>query len=95
MLGNEVTWSSSGIIYIDGSSLPNSNIFDLFLYIFRAKKPKNLVGFSDFCDKIIEMGLGDLIYKKPKAYQAPQVQNEHEDTKTANDAKKVNWWFLD
>ena len=56
-IGNELTWSSTGIIYVDETSIPNSNIFELFPYLFRAKRPKGLIGFEDFCDKIVEMGL--------------------------------------
>jgi hypothetical protein len=36
------------------------------------------------------MGLSDLIYKKPKTYQA--VANE---AATKSEKKELNWWFLD
>ena len=86
-IGNELTWSSTGIIYVDETSIPNSNIFELFPYLFRAKRPKGLIGFEDFCDKIVEMGLSDFIFKKPKVYK------QNEPTKETKD-EKLNWWFL-
>jgi hypothetical protein len=88
LTGNELTWSSSGIIYVDGSAIPDANIFELFPYLFRAKRPKGLNGFEDFSQKIIEMGLSDLIYKRPQLYQSPNI-----DKKDSKD--NINWWFLD
>jgi hypothetical protein len=40
------------------------------------------------------MGLGDLIYKKPKVYEAPKTKTEQY-TENTNETKKLNWWFLD
>lgn len=91
-LGNELTWSSSGTIFIDGISIPDSNIFQLFPYLFRAKRPKDLIGFDDFTNKIIEMGLNDFIYKKPKTYQAKVNPTT---TSKSDQTKDVDWWFLD
>jgi hypothetical protein len=62
--GSELNWDSSGTIYIDGTSIPESDIFILFPCLFRSKKPKKLEGFVEFFNKIIEMGLSDLLSQK-------------------------------
>jgi hypothetical protein len=88
----ELTWNSSGIIFIDQISIPNSNIFVLFPYLFKAKRPKNLVGFEDFYNKIHKMGLSDLIYKKPQTYSANKETKKNISQSTQ---ESDNWWFLD
>jgi hypothetical protein len=50
-----------------------------------------LIGFEDFSQKIIQMGLGDLIYKKPNMYKPTNTAQKNETT----DLKDINWWFLD
>lgn len=86
-----MTWSTDGIIYIDQDSLPSSDIYILFPYLFRAKRPKNLLGFQEFVEKISCMGLGHLIYQKPKTYICPaQVKKAK-----LSDTSGANWWFLD
>ncbi len=83
--GNEFTWNSDGVIFVDQTSVPNSNIFKLFPYLFKMKHPKNLTGFEDLQKKIHEMGLDHLIVKKYK------VQS----SKVTKQSSTVNWWFLD
>jgi hypothetical protein len=82
--GNELTWNSDGIIFVDQVSIPDSNIYQLFPYLFKMKHPKNLCGFEDFQKKIFDMGLQHLIVKR---YNKPQTKNSKEAT--------MNWWFLD
>jgi hypothetical protein len=86
--GNELTWNSDGIIFIDQISLPNSNIYVLFPYLFKMKHPKDLNGFDDFTKKISEMGLDHLIVKRFKSVPEQRVKNISKNT-------SVNWWFLD
>ncbi len=69
---------------MDQTSIPESNIYQLFPYLFKMKHPKGLCGFEDFQKKISEMGLDHLIIKRFK----PQGNK-------SNDATKINWWFLD
>jgi hypothetical protein len=83
--GNELTWNSDGVILIDQTSIPNSDIYLLFPYLFKMKHPKNLTGFEDFQKKIYEMGLDHLIVKRYK----PVKENK----KTSNEP--LNWWYLD
>ena len=85
--GNELTWNSDGVIFIDQVSIPNSDIFLLFPYLFKAKHPKNLNGLQDFVQKIKEMGLDHLITVGIKK----STKNQDSPTKTG---ESVNWWFL-
>ena len=91
--GNELTWSTDGIIYIDQVAIPSTDIYVLFPYLFRAKKPKDLFGFEDFVEKINCMGLNHLIYQKPKFYNCPKQSEKVEVLQTTKD-DKTNWWFL-
>ena len=88
--GTELTWNSDGVIFADQTSIPDSDIFVLFPYLFKHKHPKNLTGFQDFLNKIDEMGLIHLTVKqtKPKMFQ-PKVEPKVEVSSTPN------WWFLD
>lgn len=60
---NEITWDSAGVIYVNQTSIPDSNIYTLFPYLFRQKVPKDILnkGFPDFLKKVIDMNLGHLL----------------------------------
>jgi hypothetical protein len=86
--GNELTWNSDGIIFVDQTSIPESNIFSVFPYLFKSKHPKDLKGFDDFVEKINDMGLGHLIVIKTLKFNRPKP--------TSNVSKNSqNWWYLD
>jgi hypothetical protein len=74
-------------------SIPNSDIFVYFPYIFKAKRRKDLPGFQDFVQKIIDMGLSDLIYKKETNYYLTKKTKPKEESSA--EKKSINWWFLD
>lgn len=88
---SELTWNSSGVIFIDQIAIPNSNIFYCFPFLFKQKPPKNLQGFNDFLNKIVDMGLSHYIaVKHNKKIDLPQTNltdfNEKKDD--------VPWWYL-
>jgi hypothetical protein len=91
--GNELTWNSDGIIFIDQVSIPNSDIYILFPYLFKRKHPKNLAGFQDFVKKICDMGLGHLIVSgidrmtKNKSLQSLS-------TDQSGQGLSENWWYI-
>ena len=87
--GNELTWSTDGIIYVDEISIPSTDIYVLFPYLFKAKRPKNLLGFEDFVQKINCMGLYHLIYQKPKLYECSKSKNNPKPLENL-----ANWWYL-
>jgi hypothetical protein len=83
----ELTWNSTGTVFVDEIAVPNSNMFLLFPYLFKAKRPKTLNGFQELFNKINEMGLEKLIYKKPATYKVHKKDDKNKMTE--------NWWFLD
>jgi len=89
---NEITWDSSGVIYIDQTSLPNSNIFTLFPYLFRQKIPKEVLsnGFQDFLQKVVDMNLKQFLNCNLTSILGPtSVKSEKVHT---NQPSK--WWYL-
>ena len=89
--GNELTWNSDGIIFIDQVSIPNSNIYHLFPYLFKQKHPKTLQGFDDFVNKIKEMGLDHLIVQRPGSH----TKTTSAFTSVTSESKKEpKWLFL-
>lgn len=94
----EMTFSSSGVIYANQNSIPNSNIFKFFPLLFKKKRP-NLPGFLDFVNQIEQMGLAHLIVYQPKhvdtnalvPFQAPKVKSHM--TKESHEKPK-NWWYI-
>ena len=85
--GDELTWNSDGVIFVNQTSLPQSDIYILFPYLFKMKHPKTLPGFDDFVEKIIDMGLGHLIVKKKgRTANVSSIKSKTENS--------TNWWFL-
>jgi len=83
---NELTWDSTGNIYIDEKVIPEANIFELFPQLFKKKIGKRAHGMADFVAKINSMKLGSLIRLKlnlPSPKQSISVENDSQ-----------NWWFL-
>ena len=90
--GNELTWNSDGVIFIDQVSIPQSNIFALFPYLFKHKHPKTLNGFQDFVQKIREMQLQHLIVTKTGQSISPQVSTQVSNADLSRNSQ--NWWYL-
>ena len=90
--GTELTWNSDGVIFIDQESIPESNIFTLFPYLYKLKHPKDLNGFDDFVEKIEEMGLSDLIVKKD--HYLASIRKEKVSTPTVAKDDSTDWWYL-
>ena len=90
--GNELTWNSDSVIFIDKVSIPQSNIFALFPYLFKHKHPKTLNGFQDFVQKIREMQLQHLIVTKTGQSISPQVSTQVSNADLSRNSQ--NWWYL-
>ena len=63
---NEITWDSSGNIYIDEQVIPNADIFDIFPALFKKKPSKHAKGLPDLIQKLQSMGLSHLIMCETK-----------------------------
>jgi hypothetical protein len=65
--GSELTWNSSGTIYIDKTSIPNSNVFTVYPYLFQKTWPKRDVpGLKEVVAKLEQIGLNNLIVLNQK-----------------------------
>ena len=88
---HSLTWNSDGVIFIDDVSIPNSNIFVFFPYLFKTRYPKSLIGFDDFLEKIHEMGLSSLIKEKRKKTSSATTFPL---TNHLESSSSQNWWYL-
>lgn len=87
---NELTWDSSGNVYINEESLPNCNIFKIFPFLFRKRHPKQLTGISEIVSKIKDMGLSHLIKCQVKTITVSTLTPKA----TKNSLDTENWWYL-
>ena len=87
---NEITWDSSGNIYLDEQSLPGANIFELFPYLYRKRSPKSLVGLTDVVNKLHSMGVAHLINRSMPSGKKVNEKSERSQKNELPD----NWWYL-
>ena len=90
---NSFSWNVDGVIFIDGDSLPLSNIFTLLPELFKYKPNKETPGFYEVVNYLANMGLGHLINKnilKGLRRTAP-IENHKELLKYV---KENPWYFL-
>lgn len=85
----ELTFDCQGNIFIDGESIPHSNILRYFPLLYKKRTPKDLPGFEDFVQKLKTMGLESLfilqMHKKSKIKL---------DSIISNSMSEKNWWVL-
>lgn len=56
--GAELTWNSSGTVYLDQISIPNTNFFLIFPHLFQKTFPKKAInGLVEVRKKLLSMGL--------------------------------------
>ena len=83
----QLNFSTDGIIYINKTSIPNSDVFHLFPYLFKSRHPKSLDGFEDLLSQIHEMGLSHLI-------KNPVFKSTITKTQEVVMSSGPNWWYL-
>lgn len=95
--GEELTWNSTGTIFINQISIPGSNIYVLFPLLFK-KQYKKIQGFDEFVQKINDMGLNDLIVVKAKykSYEPNDIvkQTLIGGANAKSDSIAVPWWYI-
>ena len=89
----EFTFNVNGVIFIDGTSLPGTNIFELFPALFkRTRSRSKLVGFHEVIQKLADMGLSHLIIRSD---EQPKVKKEKQKLVTdIPTSSMTNWWYL-
>ena len=86
---NELTWDSSGNVYINEQSVPNCNMFNIFPYLFRKRSPRTLTGIADVLLQLKQMGLSHLVQKNTKV-----EKKEVPTSSTPAISDSTNWWYL-
>lgn len=89
---SEVSFDTSGTVFIDGDSIPNSNFFVYFPLLYKKRIPKNLPGFQDFVNKLNSMGLREFYTISTNLRQKQKIDKalQHEIDKP----KEKAWWLL-
>lgn len=100
----EITWNSDGVIFIDQTSIPNSNIYQLFPQLFNkfqtssSKSSRNMYngdGLLELVEKIKEIHLDHLIeYKLPIPSEKALAHQGKLDDLSSNDSDDDAWWFI-
>jgi len=79
-LANEITYDSSGTVYINQSSIPGSNFYKIFPKLFAKAAPKNLKGFAEVSNKLRSLGLIHLT-----STSGQSGKGSHSD---------LQWWYI-
>lgn len=96
--GNELTWNSSGTIFIDQVGVPGSNLFTLFPLLFKLRRSEKLIGLNDLIQKIDDMGLSSYIVNKSslKRKQKGDGKDSQKSKKHlySQESNKFPWYYL-
>ena len=85
----EVTWNTSGVIFIDNVSIPNSNIREIFPLLYERKNlsNNNINGLEELILKIDLMGKSHLISQKLKSFVSA-------DSLSSDDSETNPWYYI-
>ncbi len=92
--GNELTWNSSGTIFIDQVSIPGSNLFTLFPLLFKLRRSEQLIGLADLIQKINDMGLSSYIVNKNNFKKKPIKTFKESNKKGDGQSDDFPWYYL-
>lgn len=92
---NDITWDSSGNIYIDQKSLPESNIFDLFPKLFRKTRNANkIINLKEVASKIASLGFGYLLNARLTSGLNRKKPLPNHDEMFSKTNSNPNWWYI-
>lgn len=92
---SDLTWNSSGTIFLDQNSLPSSNIFQIFPYLFkRVQNPQNHADLLELATKIASLGLGHLINKRLTLGLNRKKTIDDQDKLHLQIKTSKHWWYL-
>lgn len=89
--GNELTWNSSGVVFIDQTAIPQSNFYIIFPLLFKKGNPQNVIGFADVKKKLCDMGLNSYLLSKKKcdAKLPTKILDQNNDSE-----QNTPWWYI-
>lgn len=91
---NDITWDSSGIVYIDETSIPQSNIYKIFPKLFKKGDPKRLPGYNEVRSKLKQMGLNHLIHATDTKPFSKKMSEENLIGEGEPSKVKMQWWYI-
>jgi hypothetical protein len=92
---NDLTFKADGTIFIDQTSLPLSNIFKIFPFLFKPVKSAESVPFLlQVATKIASLGLGHLIRKKLTQGLIRKKVILDQDKLYMQIKSSKHWWYL-
>jgi len=89
----QITFDSKGVIFVDGESIPQSNIYKFLPLLYRKKISKTLPGFSDFLTKLNSLGLKQF-FLLDKSYKTKLQLHKKLNEELENNSKPSAWWLL-
>ena len=94
--GNELTWNSSGTIFVDQVAVPGSNMFTLFPLLFKVRRSEKLIGLNDLINKINDMGLSSYIVHEHSLKRKTIHNNQESQKKIKGEGQsdEFPWYYL-
>ena len=90
-----ITWSPNGTIYVNQTSLPDSNIFELFPKLYKqTHNPKAILNLEEVVNAIANLGFGHLISRQLTS-GLNRRRNILNQEKIFSELKTIkNWYFI-
>jgi hypothetical protein len=94
--GNELTWNSSGTIFVDQVAVPGSNLFTVFPLLFKVRRSEKLIGLNELIQKINDMGLSSYIVNENnlKRKSIHKHQESKKIIKGQGESDDFPWYYL-
>lgn len=89
---DDITFSAQGTIFINGESIPGSNMFLVFPALF--KRGKKFTGFKELVQKIKEMELDHLVSETNRKITTGLIGLKNKKQLTVSKSVSSNWWVL-
>lgn len=92
-----ITFNSSGILFIDGISIPDSNFFVLFPFLFRKHLKSteiNAPGLIDLFKKLTDLHLNGLINLSLIIKNTESSLEKEFNPSEMIETKKHKWWYI-
>lgn len=91
---SELSFDSSGTVFINEEAIPQSNIFKYFPFLFKKRTPKHLPGFEDFITKLKQMDLAHFIHYSTDHRKAKHIEEAIGGSMGSNSNSNSNWWYI-
>ncbi len=97
----EISWNSEGVIFLDETSIPNSNIYQIFPLLYsnsplsKSLDKPILNSLLELLKKIKELHLDHLILRKvPDSVEKVYKRENNLEELSSNDSDDYAWWFI-